>query len=279
MDMNSTSSPNGMESHTRHSCSSAAVAPASQTRGYPSIPRRNTAGSSQKRKAHKGGKATATKIKFHSASCPDAAQQETAYHKLDPSVEQHAHKMQQRHKAIQKGKNTIGYEIYCNKVPKKKRLKRSMDTPSTPDHTLDIPNKKWNGMVKAWRVALHKYDPKDLQASFNELQEYEAAEKAQDAVGDTSQPKTVKEQELEQAKTSGLLDFVHLGSSNLSGGSNKESSPPPQMSQSNVSMDAASPAAFGSNQMSELDQWESAAQQDNDSSVMDSSAGEESDDD
>jgi hypothetical protein len=25
-----------------------------------------------------------------------------------------------------------------------------MDTPSTPDHTLDVPNKKWNGMVRAW---------------------------------------------------------------------------------------------------------------------------------
>jgi histone RNA hairpin-binding protein len=56
----------------------------------------------------------------------------------------------QRQKQINKGKNTVGYDEYCRRVPKDQRRPRCMDTPSTPDYTLDIPNRQWNGMVKAW---------------------------------------------------------------------------------------------------------------------------------
>jgi histone RNA hairpin-binding protein len=56
----------------------------------------------------------------------------------------------QRQKQINKGKNTVGYDEYCRRVPKNLRRPRCMDTPSTPDYTLDIPNRQWNGMVKAW---------------------------------------------------------------------------------------------------------------------------------
>lgn len=134
------------------STSTSYAAVASGKTEYPKMKAAKASSSSKfsKRTVHKGGKTNSKKIKFHSASCGDAAQQESAYHKLDHTVEQQARKMQQRRKAIDKGKNTIGYELYCQQVPKRERRKRSMDTPSTPDHTLDIPNKKWAGMVRAW---------------------------------------------------------------------------------------------------------------------------------
>ena len=70
--------------------------------------------------------------------------------KLDQSNPVYAKRIQQRRKEIQKGKNTPGYFEYTKQVPKHERKPRSMDTPSTPDHTLDIPTKRWQGMVKAW---------------------------------------------------------------------------------------------------------------------------------
>ena len=103
------------------------------------------------------GKTSLKKIKFHSKSCEDASKQERIFHNLDIKNPQHAHKIQQRRKAITKGKNTVGYDIYCRSVPKDKRQKRSMVTPSTPDHTLDIPNKKWNGLVRSWYVPKRSY--------------------------------------------------------------------------------------------------------------------------
>jgi len=61
------------------------------------------------------------------------------------------------------GKNTVGYDEYIKQVPKHKRKVRSMDHPSTPDYKADIPTKRWQGLVKAWRKALHTFDPPDLQ--------------------------------------------------------------------------------------------------------------------
>ena len=111
--------------------------------------------SANKTRYQKVGKNSLKKIKFHSKSCEDASKQERIFHKLDPKNPREAHKVNQRQKAITKGKNTIGYDIYCRTIPKDKRQKRSMITPSTPDHTLDIPNKKWNGLVRSWYVAIH----------------------------------------------------------------------------------------------------------------------------
>ena len=70
------------------------------------------------------------------------------FDKLHPN--DHAQKILSRYKMILKGKNTVGYTQYTQQVPKQQRRIRSMDTPNTPDHTLDIPAKRWQGMVKAW---------------------------------------------------------------------------------------------------------------------------------
>ena len=75
-------------------------------------------------------------------------QEEPSFPPLDPAV--HAKRIEQRRKAIMKGKNTAGYDAYIQQVPKNKRRPRSMETPSTPNPTLDIPKKRWDGMVKAW---------------------------------------------------------------------------------------------------------------------------------
>jgi len=154
------------------------------------------------------GKTSLKKIKFHSKSCEDVSKQERVFNKLDPKNPQHARKIQQRQKAIGKGKNTVGYDIYCRSVNKEKRQKRSMITPSTPDHTLDVPNKKWNGMIRSWRISLHRYDPVDLQHSFDAAQEAAAAaEHQKESKSPSDTTLSVKEKEL---ANSGLLNLVEV---------------------------------------------------------------------
>ena len=77
-------------------------------------------------------------------------QWEEQLQRLDPEDPVQANRMQQRRKMIQKGKNTAGYDNYMQQVPKQKRVPRSMDTPGTPDPTLDVSNKRFLGQVRAW---------------------------------------------------------------------------------------------------------------------------------
>ena len=79
--------------------------------------------------------------------------------KLDPT--QFQRRIEQRRRAIQHGKNTAGYDEYIKEVPKNQRRPRSMKHPSTPDHTLEIPTKRWQGLIKAWYVVNWKV-PLDL---------------------------------------------------------------------------------------------------------------------
>lgn len=72
------------------------------------------------------------------------------FDKLNPDDPVHRNRISAREKAIQKGKNTAGYDAYLQQIPKHQRRPRSMETPSTPDPTLDIPAKRWQGIVKAW---------------------------------------------------------------------------------------------------------------------------------
>mmetsp|Transcript_45106 Transcript_45106/g.54648 ORF Transcript_45106/g.54648 Transcript_45106/m.54648 type:complete len:291 (-) Transcript_45106:71-943(-) len=82
--------------------------------------------------------------------------------RLDPEKPEHARRIQQRRRQISMGKNTAGYDEYVKRVPKHKRKKFSMEHPSTPDATLDIPAKRFQGVMNAWRRALHRFDPPDL---------------------------------------------------------------------------------------------------------------------
>ena len=74
------------------------------------------------------------------------------YRILDKSIPEEARRIQQRQRAILKGKNTVGYDEYVRQVPKSKRRPRNPEHPMTPDHTRDIPNRRWLGLVKAWYV-------------------------------------------------------------------------------------------------------------------------------
>lgn len=116
-----------------------------------------------------------------------------------------------------------------------------METPSTPDYTLDMPNKRWTGQVRAWRRALHTYDPPDLQTAFSEAAAKEAAEQqdSMDTGVDGASNKTKSEIQLEEAKADGL---------------------PVQFGSSNTHVQKPSPTsvvvASSSNAFEELDQWE-----------------------
>ncbi|KAG1710321.1 hypothetical protein DVH05_017325 [Phytophthora capsici] len=70
------------------------------------------------------------------------------------------HRLAQRQKQIDYGKNTIGYDRYCAKVPRHQRRPRKH--PMTPDKTMRIGKKGFDGIVRKWRQALHEYDPPEL---------------------------------------------------------------------------------------------------------------------
>lgn len=99
---------------------------------------------------------TTQKLSFHSTTCDSNNNSNKSgdlfseFPKLDPSIPEQKRRLEQRRKMISYGKNTVGYDEYIKQVPKEKRRKRNMETPATPDHTLDIPNKRWMGQVRAW---------------------------------------------------------------------------------------------------------------------------------
>ncbi|GFR46960.1 hypothetical protein Agub_g8610 [Astrephomene gubernaculifera] len=73
---------------------------------------------------------------------------------LDP------HRLAQRQKQIDYGKNTLGYQRYLEQVPKNKRRKKGDQwlDPVTPDINQNISKRCFDGQIKVWRRALHKYD-------------------------------------------------------------------------------------------------------------------------
>lgn len=120
--------------------------------------------------------------------------------KLDPDNPDHARRIRQRRRQVLFGKNTAGYEEYIKKVPKHKRKFKNLEHPQTPDHLADIPTKRWQGQMNAWRRALHKFDPPDLAS-----RQSEASNKAITLAPRpcaTEQDKV--QEEIAQAKASGL---------------------------------------------------------------------------
>jgi len=66
------------------------------------------------------------------------------------------HRLNQRQKQIDYGKNTDGYTNYTALIPKDKRLK---EHPRTPDKYQICSKRAWDGQVRKWRRQLHAYDP------------------------------------------------------------------------------------------------------------------------
>ncbi|GIY83663.1 oocyte-specific histone RNA stem-loop-binding protein 2 [Caerostris darwini] len=65
--------------------------------------------------------------------------------------------LQRRQKQISYGKNTKGYKLYLEAVPKNKR--RSGDI-VTPKKHLKYSRRSWDCQIKIWRKRLHQWDPK-----------------------------------------------------------------------------------------------------------------------
>ena len=77
-------------------------------------------------------------------------------------------KLAQRQKQIDYGKNTKGYDNYLRAVPRRKRhLQPRGRRPRTPDKYLLCSKRRFDGIVRAWRRALHEWDekPKDQDSS------------------------------------------------------------------------------------------------------------------
>lgn len=194
-----------------------------------------------KERPHKrGGGSDAKRLKFHSKTCVSSSFENLEYSKLDPSIPEHKRRLEQRRKMISFGKNTTGYEAYLKQVPKEKRQRRNMDTPMTPDHTLDIPNKRWLGQVRAWRRALHNYDPPDFQASLASVAKPMDTQTSGAAHEKISL--SIQDRELEDAKRKGLLVDIGGGT----GHDDDKNSPTSVLELDNTQQE----------EMKELDQWD-----------------------
>lgn len=68
-------------------------------------------------------------------------------------------KLASRQKQIDYGKNTTGYALYTAQVPRNQR-KRG-DHPWTPNKYQMCSKRSWDGQVRKWRRALHKFDPNE----------------------------------------------------------------------------------------------------------------------
>ncbi|MCO5588683.1 hypothetical protein L7F22_042642 [Adiantum nelumboides] len=70
--------------------------------------------------------------------------------------EDDAHRLSQRQRQVDFGKNTLGYERYIELVP---RCKRKLRDPQTPNPKQVCSKRSWDGQVRKWRRLLHVYDP------------------------------------------------------------------------------------------------------------------------
>nr|CAH7750196.1 unnamed protein product [Callosobruchus chinensis] len=70
-------------------------------------------------------------------------------------MESDAEVLSRRQKQIDYGKNTIGYDNYIKKIPKDKR---TPEDPQTPNKYMKYSRRAWDGLIRKWRLQLHKYD-------------------------------------------------------------------------------------------------------------------------
>ena len=129
--------------------------------------------------------------------------------KLDPTDPVHAKRIHQRRRQVLFGKNTAGYEEYVKQIPKHKRKQRSLDCPTTPDYTVDIPTKRWQGLMNAWRRSLHTFDPADLHLHTISSQPTNITLAPRPCMTEDD----IQEEQIVQAKASGLQ--VAFGTMNV----------------------------------------------------------------
>lgn len=81
----------------------------------------------------------------------------------DPAV------LERRQKQIDYGKNTIGYDRYIQTVPKDQR--KGPEHPQTPPKHIKYSRRAWDGLIRRWRIQLHKYDPEGANDAEDEGEE------------------------------------------------------------------------------------------------------------
>ena len=80
--------------------------------------------------------------------------------------ERDPHRLQQRQKQIDYGKQTIGYRRYRQAVPKNQRWPGA---PQTPDIHLKLSKRNWDARLRAWRRQLHAWDNVVVVSSHHSL--------------------------------------------------------------------------------------------------------------
>jgi hypothetical protein len=175
------------------------------------------------------------------------------FRQLDPSNPTEAKRIQTRHKQILKGKNTVGYDIYSQKVPKNKR-KKIAEHPSTPDYKADIPNRRWLGLLKAWRKSMHQYDPNDIMSDLDSEVKRQNPEQSNVAkISLQPKPENAKEKQIKEASSMGLpVDFTGDESKTTSSIHGNESCE----EVANFDNEIEENNKFCDDQEDELDRWE-----------------------
>ncbi|KAH7283264.1 hypothetical protein KP509_35G069300 [Ceratopteris richardii] len=125
-----------------------------------------------------------------------------------------AHRLSQRQKQIEYGKNTLGYERYTELVP---RFKRKAKDPQTPNPKQVCSKRSWDGQIRKWRRLLHLYDPpsedgeevaEDLSRFRNADTDPSYASKRGDKVGDeTESVQSAISDNLQPAKDANLTIY------------------------------------------------------------------------
>lgn len=71
-------------------------------------------------------------------------------------VEEDPMVLARRDKQIEYGKNTLAYDEYTKAVPKNQR---HQGMPRTPVKYRKYSRRQWDGLVKAWKKSLHRWNP------------------------------------------------------------------------------------------------------------------------
>lgn len=78
-------------------------------------------------------------------------------------LESDRHRLSQRQKQIDFGKNSIGYLNYIKAMPREKRTRTH---PWTPNIHKKASKRSWDSMVRTWRRQLHNYDPSFVNTNY-----------------------------------------------------------------------------------------------------------------
>lgn len=100
-----------------------------------------------------------------------------------------AHRTRQRQRQIELGYNTVAYHNYAVAVPKRKRARREPSHPVTPDAAEPMSKRKFDGRVRAWKMALHdNWGPNRARAASADASELTAIATASTAHSSAAPP-------------------------------------------------------------------------------------------